>query len=133
MAVDQAPNFLIVQKNYLIKKPDWSGSMDLGLSSSTGTSRALNLNTDDELLWYFALWSNQSTLLSNYATFRGEVSADRLDASNETRYDIALQQYLFANLNYHSNNFDGWASRKTSPFQLYMIKYNHLKEMGYDR
>ncbi len=101
----------VISKSEFAKKPEWSGTVGLGLSSSTGTSQALNLNTDDALLWHRGLWSNQSRLLYNYATSQGEVSADRLDVSNQTRYDIALQQYLFANLNYHRNHFDGYYYR----------------------
>jgi Putative salt-induced outer membrane protein len=102
---------LVVSKSAFAKKLEWSGTVGLGLSGSSGTSQVLNLNTDDALHWHRALWSNQSRLLYNYSTSQGEVSADRLDVSNETRYDIALHQYLFANVNYHRNRFDGYYFR----------------------
>lgn len=104
-------NPVAIGQNAFTKKPEWSGSVGLGFSNSTGTSQALNLNTDDNLLWHRGPWANQSKLLYNYATSQGEVSADRLDVSNQTRYDFALNQYLFGNLNYHRNHFDGYYFR----------------------
>ncbi|WP_253253861.1 DUF481 domain-containing protein [Acidithiobacillus marinus] len=101
----------VIGKSEFAKKPEWSGSVGLGFSSSTGTSQSLNLNTDDKLLWHRGPWANQSRLLYNYATSQGEVSADRLDVNNQTRYDFALNQYIFGNLNYHRNHFDGYYFR----------------------
>ncbi|WP_414039156.1 YdiY family protein [Acidithiobacillus sp. M4-SHS-6] len=101
----------VIGQSAFAKKPEWSGSIGLGFSSSTGTSQALNLNTDDTLLWHRGPWANQNRLLYNYATSQGEVSADRLDVSNQTRYDFVLNQYVFGDLNYHRNHFDGYYFR----------------------
>lgn len=100
-----------VSSDAFAKKPEWSGTVGLGFSSSTGTSQALNLNSDDSLLWHRLRWSNQSKLLYNYSNSQGEVSADRLNIGNQTRYDFAAQQYIFGNLNYDRNHFDGYYFR----------------------
>ena len=112
-AMADEPNIApaMISLNKFAKKPEWSGTVGLGFSSSTGTSQALNLNTDDTLLWHRGPWLNQSLLLYNYATSQGTVNADRLDVSNQTRYDIAIQQYLFGHLSYHRNHFDGYYFR----------------------
>ncbi|MCE5393871.1 MAG: DUF481 domain-containing protein [Acidithiobacillus sp.] len=89
----------------------FSGDVGLGASSSTGTSQALSLNTEDALYWVGGPWSNQTHLSYNYARSDSEVSADRLALRNDTHYLFDRNTYALGDVDYIRNHFDGYYYR----------------------
>ena len=96
----------------------WSGDVGLGLSSTTGTNTSLSVNTKDDLRWKGPLWHSHTHLSFNYASSSGAVSANRLVVANQTKRLLSPSEYLYGNIRYDRNPFDGY--------------YYHLSEtLGY--
>ena len=103
---------LSVSAAYADHRPQgFSGDLGLGASSSTGTSQALNISTQDALYWLRGPWSNNTHLSYNYSRSDGVTSADRLAVANQTKYLFAAEQYAFGNIGYVRNRFDGYYYR----------------------
>jgi putative salt-induced outer membrane protein len=105
----------------------FSGDLGLGASSSTGTSQALNISTQDALYWLRGPWSNDTHLSYNYSRSDGVTSADRLAVANQTKFRFAAEQYAFGNIGYVRNRFDGYYYRLDET-----AGYGHYLHFGRD-
>lgn len=89
-------------------KSPWSGDVGLGLSNTTGTNATLSVNTKDDLHWKSPLWHNRTHLSFNYTSSGGTVSANRLVVANQTKRLFNPSEYLYGNIRYDRNPFDGY-------------------------
>ncbi len=87
----------------------WSGSAAFGFSSVTGTYPSLTLHSDDWVRWQYHRWENRAHVSYNYTAASTAIYANRLVLENQFRYYFKPKiRYVFADIRYDRNQFDGY-------------------------
>ncbi|MDP8986346.1 MAG: DUF481 domain-containing protein [Pseudomonadota bacterium] len=86
----------------------WLGKGQFGFLESTGNSEATSVNGSIDLSRYDEGFKNAAYVAGLYGKSAGIVSAERLEAREQTNYEISTHTFAFGALRYEHDLFDGF-------------------------
>jgi putative salt-induced outer membrane protein len=86
----------------------WIGKGQFGFLDSHGNSDAESINGNLDLLRYDGAWKNELYIGGLYGKNSGIVSAERVEAHEQTNYTISGNLFAFGGLRYEHDEFDGF-------------------------
>jgi len=86
----------------------WIGKGQFGFLDSHGNSDAESINGNLDLLRYDGDWKNDLYVAGLYGKSAGIVSAERVEAHEQTNYSFSGNLFVFGGLRYEHDEFDGF-------------------------
>ena len=87
------------------------GSASLGYLATSGNTDSENLSAAFSLKWQPSLWSHEFEMSAVRAETNGDTTADAQFASYDARRDFGEKSYLFATLDWQSDEFSAYDSQ----------------------
>lgn len=98
----------------------WKGSVELGITATTGNTKSKNINAKADVIREKNKWRHHIHLSALNASNQGATTAERYYAKGDSRYSITKHNYLFGLVTYENNRFSGF-------------HYNVTDTLGYGR
>lgn len=87
---------------------EWIGKGQFGFLDSKGNSDAQSINGSIDMSRYDGAWKNAFYVGGLYGKSSGIVSAERMEAREQTDYPISANTFAFGGLRYEHDLFDGF-------------------------
>jgi putative salt-induced outer membrane protein len=87
---------------------EWIGKGQLGFLESKGNSDAESINGSIDMSRYDDAWKNAFYIGGLYGKNSGIVSGERIEAREQTNYDLSPRTFVFGALRYEHDEFDGF-------------------------
>lgn len=87
---------------------EWIGKGQFGFLNSKGNANSESINGNIDMSRYDDAWKNDFYLSDLYGQSAGIVSAERLEAREQTNYTMSSRTFAFGGLRYEHDLFDGF-------------------------
>jgi len=87
---------------------EWIGKGQFGFLDSKGNANSASVNGNIDMSRYDDAWKNELYLSGLYGSNTGVVSAERLEAREQSNYTISTGTFAFGGLRYEHDLFDGF-------------------------